>query len=168
MNLSFIRPVINYLGFSICWYGLVKYGNAAAIPVLIYIVIHLFIQANRKLEIITIGSVTLIGFIVDTIMLHANVILFSNNSSLLPLWFIMLWCNFSSTLNHALKIFSKLNFFINMILGGVGGVVIFLLGDNISNTFSLNHELLYLIGIEWSLVFAGGILMAKKFRTYFS
>lgn len=95
--------LFNLIGFNISWFGLVLLGNSFIPLVLFWIGLHLYFCKNRLAEFKLIMSVTIIGILVDSILLSLDILLF-NERLFIPLWLIMLWAAFAATIAHSLNI----------------------------------------------------------------
>jgi hypothetical protein len=95
----------NLLGFNLCWFGLVLYGNNFSVIALSWLTIHVYLVMEKKAEVTLIILVMLIGTIIDTSLLHLGVFTF-DTSYIIPFWLIVLWGCFAATINHSLVFLS--------------------------------------------------------------
>ncbi|MDA8561652.1 DUF2878 domain-containing protein [Gammaproteobacteria bacterium] len=160
-----MKNIINYIGFATGWYCLIKYGNTAIPFVFTYLLAHILYMKNKRLELITIAIVSCIGFFSDTALTFAHIIQFKDLHSLPPYWFMMLWPLFASMLNHCLKIFYKVHCLLNCFLGAAGGMLAYIAGEHINSSFSVNHNMNYIICITWALLFPLFVVLSGWLRS---
>lgn len=159
-----MRKLVNYIAFLLGWYGLVKYENVALFVVVPYLIGHVLIQKQKKVELKTIVWVSLIGITVDSLLTNLRVITFSHSTYRPPYWFIALWPLFSSMLNHCLKIMSQFNPYLNVLLGGVSGGLAYLIGETINPSLVIAKNGIIIISLVWSVLFPLVVILAKRVR----
>lgn len=159
-----MKNALNYLGFALGWYALVKYGDIAIPLVVLYLLVHILFQKQKKAELITILSVSTIGLFADIMLTSNNVLQFDSAKYLPPPWFAMLWPLFTSMLNHCLKIFARVNWVINAVLGAVGGPLAYYIGDKINDAMTVDFNRLYLISVAWAILFVVAVKIASAAR----
>ncbi|GAA0813694.1 DUF2878 domain-containing protein [Colwellia asteriadis] len=97
---------LNILGFNISWLGLVLYGNSFIVIALLWLGIHLYKANQRQAELSLIVVVSIIGTVIDTVLMHLNIFTF-NTVYFIPLWLMVLWACFAATLHHSLSFLAK-------------------------------------------------------------
>tara|TARA_R110001583_G_scaffold191_5_gene1830 strand:+ start:141 stop:635 length:495 start_codon:yes stop_codon:yes gene_type:complete len=97
--------IVNMLGFNLAWFGLVFWGNIFIPVALIMLAIHLLLLSNNKNEARLVLLITIIGVTVDSLLNFSNFFIFLG-SGLTPLWLIVLWACFASTVSHSLAFLS--------------------------------------------------------------
>jgi len=122
--------------------------------------LHCISHKNSKVELITIGLVSLLGILVDFTLALTGVIEFKQEPYILPYWFMLLWPLFSSTLNNCLKIFSRIKLPINAIIGASGGTLAYVAGTKINSNLTINF--LYIVSIVWALLFPLSIIFSQR------
>ena len=156
------KNIINLIGFYICWwlsiFGAVqgKYF-LGPISLLMYIIIHFSIINHHKKEYIYLIFCLFLGFLVDTILLKINFIVYSGylseNYRIAPLWVVTLWISFGLSIFHSFQLLQK-NYKSTMLLGTLSGPVIYyscMKAKIISFEFSLVISLIC-ISIIWSVI----------------
>lgn len=93
--------LFNLIGFNISWFGLVLLGKSFIPFVLFWIGLHLYFCKKPTAEFKLIISITIIGILVDSILLFSDVLLFDERL-IIPLWLITLWAAFAATITHSL------------------------------------------------------------------
>lgn len=122
------------------------------------LIFHLIYSKERLLEAILIASIALFGTIIDSIYIHLGWIDYvggyENFKGIIPLWMTSLWAFYATTINHSLA-WAKRNFWMMVILGGLGGAASY------SVAFKLEAAVLHVsvpfiltvIGCVWAVVF---------------
>ncbi len=123
------------------------------IVVLIVVVIHVVLSQNRKGEVMLALSAGAIGFIIDTLLVSADIftpILYLFPSPFSPPWMIMLWVNFATTINVSLQ---KLHghYLLSAVLGSIGGPAAYYGGAKLGATTALpGTSELILLSVVWA------------------
>lgn len=118
--------LFNLIGFNGSWFGLVIFGNSFVPVTLLWLVLHLNYCKNSLVELKLIVSITLLGILIDSVLLSGDILLFDTRS-MIPLWLISLWAGFAATIAHSLQFLShskKLQFIVGFIfppLSYIGG-----------------------------------------------
>ena len=118
--------LFNLIGFNISLFGLVLLGQSFIPFALFWLGLHLYFCKSSLAEFKLILLVTFIGTLVDSILLFADVLVFTD-SLIIPFWLITLWACFAATIAHSLKFLAsskKLQFIIGFIfppLSYIGG-----------------------------------------------
>lgn len=103
--------MFHFFWFQINWFGLV-YFQSGFVPVALILTIY-YLKVNRltvhddlKIAI----ELTLVGFVIETILIVAEIIRFNHYfpvNSIPPIWLLMLWFTFGLTLNHVFVWFKQ-------------------------------------------------------------
>ncbi len=144
----------NILFFQIIWFVSAIYQQSGLAIIGILIIVH-FIFSPSKKDDIKVLCLALIGVCVDQLLFMINVIGFSDNSTIIPYWLILLWCYFSLCFNHSLQWIVKLPLFIQSFLGGLFGTLSYIAALSfgaISTTLTHSTFIIYLL-IIWSILF---------------
>ena len=94
--------LLNLIGFNISWFGLVLLGKIFIPFALCWLGLHIYFCKNPLAEVKLIISVTIMGTMVDSILLFADVLVFTEKL-IIPFWLITLWASFAATIGHSLK-----------------------------------------------------------------
>ena len=122
--------VVNFVFFYLIWLGCVIFGNIAVPFALIAITCHL-IKFGDSHEVFLVLSVTLLGIIVDSLLMFFNIFIFAQQPLLIPLWLMAIWMAFACTLRHSLAFFyrfPKVQFLAGAISGPLSYYAGYLLG----------------------------------------
>ena len=98
--------VINYIAFNLIWFGLVVAGNFFVPLAAIWLVLHITFCNDKVTEAKLIGLVTLIGISLDSSLTYFGIYVFDDRT-FIPMWLILLWANFASTINHSLHFLTQ-------------------------------------------------------------
>ncbi|GAA6170973.1 hypothetical protein NBRC116592_06430 [Colwellia sp. KU-HH00111] len=142
----------NIIGFNITWFGLVYFGNNFIAVAIAFLLIHtlFFIQNPRELALLL--SVSIIGIGVDTLLQHLAVFIF-NQSAFIPLWLMVLWPCFATTLSHSLRFLGKSIWF--QYLAGLAAPLSYIAGHQLGVVnFGYSITMTYcILAIIWCLLF---------------
>lgn len=98
---------INAICFNIAWFGCVLIGNAFVPVVLVWLITHLYVCEHKNSEFLFVILVTAFGTLLDSTLMHINVFMFKDQSTIVPLWLIFIWLSFALTLNGYLAFLQK-------------------------------------------------------------
>ena len=109
------RLLANFLGYQIIWFFTVWciQKNLFFLPLLmtaLYICSHFYISDHKRTDLITIGSVSMIGIITDMVLLKLEILQLNTSQPLLiniPYWLIGIWLAFSQLLPYSLNWISR-------------------------------------------------------------
>lgn len=105
------------IGFELCWFALVYWQTHAMLPVLLYW-LYGFWRLGRA-ERVAVLLILLAGVLLDSALIAVDVLNF-NDSSLLPLWFVLLWAVFAlAAVEFMAKVLAKP--WLAALLGASGG-----------------------------------------------
>lgn len=154
------------MAFNAVWLCCVLGGSTVAVVAVgITIALHMkFISSDRR-ELIFIGLVGLMGLVVEFSLVHFSVLKSAENSLVPPLWLVMLWPLFATTLNHSTRWFQD-HVWISVLAGGIAGPLTYLTGTKLTDyeivdPFNLSMAKLMVV---WMVVFPCVMLLARKFR----
>ena len=149
-----MKNLINGLAFQVGWFICVLLqGWQAWLFVIGYITVHLIYIGQLK-EYKFIISTTLIGVIIDSLLVWTGVFDFGTAYNFVPPWLVALWVLFASTFYHALQWFRKKRT-LAIVFGATGGTVSYLAGHQFEAVmFPLPLEVtIIIIGLIWALLF---------------
>ena len=98
--------VVNFVFFYLIWLSCVIFGNIAVPFALLAITCHL-IKFGDSHEVFLVLSVTILGIIVDSLLMFFNIFIFDKQPLLIPLWLMAIWMAFACTLRHSLAFFYR-------------------------------------------------------------
>ena len=142
----------NIIFFNAIWFGCVvgriDWLWATSISVIAYI-IALYPSLSRLLSQIAVPAT--IGILVDSLLVYFNVFIFPASSTWLPLWLVVLWFGFATTLSKSLAFLGKRATF--AVAGGaVGFPFSYLMGSKLG-AVQLGYDAL-LVGILLAVIWA--------------
>ena len=164
--------IFNVISFYIYWWlcligssrGDFFYGPLAA---LVYFIIHFFIIDNKYKEFKYIIICMILGILIETLMLQLNFIEYrgylSSNYNIAPLWVIVLWMGFGTTVFHSFKwVLGKYK--LSFLLGAIFTPVIYFSAYKIGSiAFNYNVLTSYLIlSLIWGFTLLLLIYIADK------
>lgn len=118
---------LNAVCFQTAWFvavlGQVPWGWCA----IVWPLAHLYLVSDRRIELQFILSVMLIGVVVDTLLVQLGVFVFPTTPGFIPLWLVVLWSAFPTTLRHSLSWLYRNNL-LAAAFGAVGGTISYLAG----------------------------------------
>ena len=122
------RIVANALIFQIGWVLCVWYGTKAAIAVgVVAAAIYFFLFLRSREELMLITSIVVAGIIGDSLLGLVGLFDFGSVGPLLPLWMIVIWMLFATTIPWALRwLVEKPRWFLG--LCGISGPLSYLVG----------------------------------------
>ncbi|GAB4222998.1 MAG: hypothetical protein Tsb005_16620 [Gammaproteobacteria bacterium] len=133
---------------------LMPYIDSAVIINCIQLIILLKKDAEPRLLIITLGSLLLIGLVIDLTATHLNLITFNMQNSAfdIPLWLIMIWFNFAMFCHVCLRDFYD-RWLLMSIIGGIGFMSAYNVGARLGAA-SIHQPLLCAIyyGLIWGIL----------------
>ncbi len=105
------------IGFELCWFALVYWQQLAVLPVLLYWLYGMWRLA--KAERTAVLVILLAGIALDALLVWLNILHFAG-SSLLPVWFVLLWAVFAlAAVEFMAKVLTRP--WLAALLGGSGG-----------------------------------------------
>ena len=125
-------------GYQITWLSCVFGETKLSYPMLgfwvgiIFLIIYLFFNQNKKKFVKISLSISIPGYIFDTLLVYFQVYDFETIAKLgtLPLWMIVLWLSFSTLFDEILTFFKSYKI-LGIILSGILGPLTYYLGEPI-------------------------------------
>jgi hypothetical protein len=153
--------IVNFLlfqmGWTICVIGAAKGLPAVSVAsVTVLLLIHLYLINGKLGELKLFANAAAIGFLVDSTNILSGVFypLGAGSPLIAPLWLIMLWPLFASTLHHSLN-WLETRPLLASALGAVGGPLAYYAGSKIG-ALNFNPDTVHLgllaIALEWAVV----------------
>ena len=158
------HPAFNCVWFYAIWLLLVLGRNDFVfLPLFLLAFHHVFVDGKRS-EWLLVASIASLGICADSVISYFNVLEFENDT-LMPLWLIVLWLAFASTINRGLK-FLHNHIALAFIFGGIGGASSYISGKYfgaVEFSFSFNHTAALLF-VHWAILTAVLVTIAKRFQ----
>ena len=163
--------ISNIILFQIGWFACVlgaayQYpwiGTAIALSV---IAIHIIKAGNRPAELRLVFVAVVIGVCFETLLMNSGLTQYSEGKvieNIAPVWMILMWPLFATTLNVSMKWMKPLNLSIAAISGAVLAPVAYYSGQQLGAvTFNNTYQSLLYIALGWSLLMPLVIITARK------
>lgn len=113
---------INFISFNLIWALTIFYGNASVIWVLLLLLLHFLLVAKPLVEVPIVLVTATLGYSVDCVLALLGVFVFEQVQGITPVWLVLLWVGFCSTLRHSLSFFSE-KYLIASLTGAVAGTL---------------------------------------------
>jgi len=145
--------VFNLVGFNLAWFGLVYWGNTFIPISLLLLIAHFRFIAKVPGELLLVAMVTVIGILVDSLLLKLDVFIFTNNNHI-PFWLMMLWACFSATLCHSLRFLAGSKI-LQLVVGGLFAPLSYIAGQKLAAVeFGQSLTSTYLLlSLLWAVLF---------------
>ncbi len=167
--------IINLLLFQLGWfacvlggaYDQVLIGSMIALAVIGY---HLFRAANAAKEIRLLMLALIIGLVFESMVTAQGLALYSHGQvfdSIAPLWMILMWPLFATTLNLSMRWLKGLAPLLIAVIGAVFAPLAYYAGNRLGaveyDDFILSMSI---IAIAWSILLPAMVTMSLKFNGY--
>ena len=158
------------LGFKVCWVlcafcSVWEKPYLGPLVTLIFIIGHLLIVNFNFRDIKIIIASIILGFIIDTLFLNFDFVIYKNSINYAPLWIIAMWAGFSITLIYTLDSLQN-KYFMAALLGLVGGPLSYQAGDSIGS-ITINHNYSYIVlAIAWAIAIPLLLSLIKYFSDH--
>jgi len=115
MTKSTVVNIVNFLWFQTIWWLVILFQTNAVIPVSLLIMLWLWFTPTRRLDLLLMAIIALIGALLDSILMAVGVFQFPNSAYLfstvehwlVPIWLILLWAALAGTVQHSLMLFHQ-------------------------------------------------------------
>ena len=157
-------------GFKVCWVlcafcSVWEKPYLGPLVTLIFIIGHLLIVNFNFRDIKIIIASIILGFIIDTLFLNFDFVIYKNSINYAPLWIIAMWAGFSITLIYTLDSLQN-KYFMAALLGLVGGPLSYQAGDSIGS-ITINHNYSYIVlAIAWAIAIPLLLSLIKYFSAH--
>ena len=115
--------IINGLLFQAAWWSCALLTDLALGVLCGLIILHFVLSTSPKNDLKMI-SLSVIGWVTDTLLLHFNVL--QTTEQLFPFWLMLLWVMFILCLNHSLAWLKHRPVYWSVILGAIAGPLSYL------------------------------------------
>lgn len=166
-----LNGIFFYITWYLCLYGAAfHFEGIAVILGAIFIALHYWFSAERYKDLVFLMLYLFIGVLGDAYLLSLQVISYSTiNFDIttlgVPLWMLMLYASFSTTINHSLIFIHRFPILASL-LGGLGGSVSYYFAAKIGVlTLPLGDLSLFAIGVYWFLILIGSKVVYDKLKT---
>ena len=156
-----ILLIVWFLAYKVAWLacvlggGVYGYPLLAAIPMLIWVVIWIAVQQNKRSLLYTCIFALLYGAMMDSVLVLLGTMRFAPHAETgtpSPLWMMMLWLGFGAIYEKSLGVLKNKKYVLP-IIGAIGGPMAYIGGANMGavEIGRSETEFIILIGIEWAL-----------------
>ncbi len=161
-----LRVIAYNLVWAACVLGAAN-GNTWIGPLaaLVTVVGHIAASRQRIAEAKLIATLAVLGLIVDSALMHAGILRFTEQALIVPLWFAALWPAFATLLNTALT-WLRGRPMLSVLFGALGGPFAYFSGAKLG-ALQLHDNLtlaLIVIAIEWAVVTPLAVWLAQRFE----
>lgn len=118
--------------------------------------------SQRGSESLLIGSVLILGVLIECFYLWSRALILVDGSTFPPIWLLFIWVLFATTFRHSLA-WLRPKLWLAAIFAGVAAPISYLAGANLNASVSLNDSAwfsLLVIGLSWAIAFP---LMMRQF-----
>tara|TARA_R110000737_G_scaffold324376_1_gene337314 strand:- start:966 stop:1478 length:513 start_codon:yes stop_codon:yes gene_type:complete len=118
----------NIVIFNTNWFGLIFIGNLFIPVAVILLSIQFRYLKTPKNELLLVCLVSAIGILLDLALVYGGVFIFPDSTGI-PLWLMVLWFCFASTIRHSLAFLANSKV-LQFIVGGLFAPLSYLAGSN--------------------------------------
>jgi hypothetical protein len=165
-----MRKFINVLSFQVGWFAAVL-GVAHNMPWLSVVIVpltlllHLAMAPEWQSELLLALGAAVTGFVFDTVLISAGVyspVPFLFPPHLSPPWMVLLWVNFSTTLNVSLG-FLRGRYLLSTVFGAIGGPMAYYSGARLGAMTVIPATVnLMILGIAWAVAVPFLVFLSSK------
>jgi hypothetical protein len=167
---QFWNGVLFYVIWYLCVLGASFHFERSAVSISILLIgLHFYISKIKLLDLFFLVSFVCLGFCVDLIFLHFHIHFYPENAFSwrlfgVPLWILMLYAGFSTTINHCLS-FIKTYPWLSGLFGGIGSAICYWF-ESFRGIITFPYGLFSLlcIGAYWGLL----MVLSKPLHGLFS
>ena len=153
MTTETIKLLINYLIFQLGWFVCVMGGSRLALIYTAFtLAVHLLWISSWQKEKQLLVICLLLGSTIDSFLGNLDILQFSGEGRLLPVWLACLWVLFGTTLRHSLD-WSRTHKPLGAILGLIGGPASYFAGSKLTDV-SLAEPIwqtLLILAVIWAI-----------------
>jgi hypothetical protein len=166
--------VVSFLVLQIGWFACVlgaRWGVEWLGPLWVLCAIAFVVRRPPRAQtIVYLAMIALVGFLVDTALLQAGLLLRADGVRIAPLWLTALWPNFGLATRREGSLWSLRNrLWLAALLGAICGPVAYRGGARLANTGATAIQLqgtpaLVAIGIAWATIVPLLLLAARRIQ----
>lgn len=164
--------LINLILFQLGWFACVLggandhvvVGCLIAFAVIIY---HFLQSIDSRLELKLVSIALLIGLLYESAMVNLSLAHYQHglvHNAIAPLWMILMWPLFATTLNLSMRWLKSMSLWLIAIIGAVSAPFAYYAGNRLGAVVYDDITLsLLVIAFAWSLLLPALVLSSKKF-----
>ena len=144
--------LVNFAVFQSIWFLAIVYQQAAASFCVLLLLLHFLLSPTPWLDFRTTFCAILVGILLDYTLMQSGMYQFANGS--FPLWLACIWIAFVLSLRHSLAWLAPRPWFVQSLLGAIGGTLSYASGARlgaVSFGWPLLPTLVTLAGL-WALI----------------
>jgi Protein of unknown function (DUF2878) len=170
------NALINFLAFQIAWFACVLsaaqgqswLGVAVAVCVVAW---HLYHANDSQLELILIVITAIFGSLFDQTLMSLDLVRYASAawpSYLLPVWMVMMWMIFATTLNLSMR-WLRGHYWMASLLGLIGGPLAYLGGVKLgAMQFLQTNTMLISLALGWAFCMPALLWLSTRTDGYIS
>lgn len=153
---------INLVWFQLVWFVAVFFTAQGELFLIFSLLLHFYLSPNRKQDLASLISISLIGGLADAGVSWLGFMVFSEGV-LMPLWLLLLWAHFSVTLNHGMSWLNKIPLYLQVLFGGLFGPLSYYAGYKLGAVDFLPPEwrTLFILIVIWSTLLPVYLLLSR-------
>ncbi|MDP4984793.1 DUF2878 domain-containing protein [Pseudoalteromonas tunicata] len=152
--------IINLVFFQAAWFLAAWYTDAAAAFLLLLLCCHFVLSPTKRIDLkVLYGAI--LGITTDQVLISTSV--FGTDSSLIPIWLILLWGCFAVSLNHSLAWLQQLSLTKVAIIGAFAGPSSYFAAlklEALTTTLNQGHFLI-LLALVWAALLPALVSISK-------
>lgn len=158
--------LINILIFNAAWFTLIFTQNTFLIPLLLLFIVQFYYSKNKVTESKILITIPLLGITIDSLLMHSGVFNFPNHENyFIPLWLMLIWLGFATTVNKSLLFLAKKPF-LQCLIGATLVPLNYLAGESLGAVnFSYSHVTTFIV---LSLIWAPLLMLIFYCQQMFS
>ena len=167
--------VINFILFQLGWFACVLGGAydqviIGSLVVMSFIAFHLYKAAGPMRELTLLVIVLTIGFIYESIMVTLTLAQYEHgqvSAAIAPLWLILMWPLFATTLNISMRWLKNMAPLIIALIGAIFGPFAYLAGERLGAVVYDDTILsMSVISIAWAILLPLMVIISLRFDGY--
>ncbi|MFT6926112.1 MAG: hypothetical protein ACJAZP_001713 [Psychromonas sp.] len=158
----------NLVFFQLMWFVAVFFTTSGQLFLIFALLVHFYFSPNRKYDLASLITITLIGGSVDLLISWLGLMVFPD-TLLLPFWLVLLWTHFAVALNHGMSWLNKIPVYLQVVFGGLFGPLSYYAGYKFGAVdFPLPHlQTLFVLIVIWSILLPVYLFIVRIYGDYY-
>gem|GEM_PF-352285 len=154
----------NLVWFQLIWFVAVFFTDKGQIFLILSLLLHFYLSPNRKYDLASLITITLVGGAVDLLLSRLGLMIFPQ-AVLLPVWLVLLWAHFAVALNHGMSWLNKIPVYFQIVFGGLFGPLSYYAGYKFGAVdFPLSDlQTLFTLIVIWSILLPVYLLISRSY-----
>ena len=160
--------ILNGVAFNLSWLVIIKSQSnlIAAAVALMHVLLHMHLLGKGRREWVLLGTVFLLGLLLDQLLFLAGVLNLSGEPSLAPFWLGCLWLVLATTLMHAFASLQQ-RLWLAGGLGALGGGASYVAGTQLSDVeFGWPVLSPLLIAALWLVLLPSLLILTRRIQNF--